>query len=81
MEGCYLDELKECVNIQVADSKFRSSLQNPSEYIKASYDIKRLICMGLNQRDYQVTNVYYDENGNPQLYRTVNSSGIIAVDF
>lgn len=74
-----LDELKECVNIQVDDSKFRSSLQDPSEYIKASYDVKRLIGMGLNQRDYQVTNVYYDENGNPQLYRTVNSSGIIAM--
>lgn len=74
-----LDELKECVNIQVDDSKFRSSLQDPSEYIKASYDIKRLIGMELNQRDYQVTNVYYDENGTPQLYRTVNSSGIIAM--
>ena len=74
-----LDELSQCVNIQVDATKFQSSTQSPSEYISANFDVEKLIGWGRKQNDFQITNVYYDENGQPQLYRTINSDGYMSM--
>ena len=78
-EGLDIVKLSQCVNIRVDATKFQSSTQIPTEYISAEFDIKKLIGWGRNQNDFQITNVYYDEKGKPQLYRTINSDGYMSM--
>lgn len=78
-EGLDIVKLSQCVNIRVDATKFQSSTQIPTEYISADFDIKKLIGWGRNQNDFQITNVYYDEKGEPQLYRTINSDGYMSM--
>lgn len=72
-------KLNECVNIRINAEKFKNNIQNPNEYINADFDIERLIGWGRKQKDFQVTNVYYDESNQPQLYRVVSSDGYISM--
>lgn len=74
-----INELSECVNVRVDADKFQTPIQNPSEYISADFDLKKIIESRLKQDDFQITNVYYDENGEPQLYRAVHSNGYIGM--
>lgn len=74
-----INKLSECVNIQVNAENFKSDVQNPIEYIKSNFDISKLIGWRRNQKDFQITNVYYDESNQPQLYRVVNSDGHISM--
>ncbi len=78
-EALDINKLKECVNINVGTEKFKDDMQNPSEYLKADFDIGRLIGFGRRQGDFQVTNVYYDESNQPQLYRTIDEDGYISM--
>lgn len=66
-----------CVNISVDLEKFKNTAQNPKEYLKADFDIDRIIGTGRNQNDFQITNIYYDEFNEPQLYRVVKADGCI----
>lgn len=74
-----LDELSQCVNVKVDVTKFQSLTQNPAEYISADFDVEKLIGWKRNHNDFQITNVYYDEKGEPQLYRVVNSDGYMSI--
>ncbi len=72
-------KLGECVNININMDKYRNALQNPNEYLTAKFDIEKLIGPGIRQGNFQITNVYYDENNKPQLYRAVDSNGYISM--
>lgn len=74
-----INKLKECVNITVNENNFKNDIQNPKEYIEANFDIGRLIGFGKKAEDFHITNVYYDEDNKPQLYRVVDSHGIISI--
>ncbi len=68
-------EISKCVNVRVNMGNYKSVLQNPTEYLEAEFDISKLIDLGVNQSNFQITNVYLDESGEPSLFRTVNSLG------
>lgn len=74
-----ISKLNECVNIRVNINSFKDSKQDPKEYLSADFDIDKLIGLGRNEKDFQITNVYYDEFNNPQLYRIVTNSGYIQI--
>lgn len=74
-----VEKLNECVNIRVNIQNFKNNIQNPSEYIDADFDIERLNCCGGKQKYFQITNVYYDEFNQPQLYRAVNLDGYVSM--
>lgn len=78
-EDLDISKLSECVNINISAENFENNMQNPNEYITADFDIEKLIGLGRNQKDFQVTNVYYDESNQPQLYRVVSSNGHISM--
>lgn len=78
-EDLDINKLSECSNINVSIENFKNNMQNPNEYINADFDIERLIDWGRNRGDFQITNVYYDEYNQPQLYRVVNSKGEISI--
>ncbi len=78
-EDLDVSKLSECSNINISAENFKDNMQNPNEYINADFDIERLIGWGRNQKDFQVTNVYYDEFNQPQLYRVVSSNGYISM--
>ncbi len=78
-EDLDIGKLNECVNIRISAENFKNNIQNPNEYINADFDIERLIGWGRKQKDFQVTNVYYDESNQPQLYRVVSSDGHISM--
>lgn len=78
-EDLDINKLNECVNIHISAEKFKNNIQDPKEYITADFDIKKLIGWGINQKDFQITNVYYDESNQPQLYRIVSSEGYISM--
>ncbi len=78
-EDLDVSKLSECVNINISAENFKNNMQNPNEYITADFDIEKLIGWGRNQKDFQVTNVYYDESNQPQLYRVVSSDGYISM--
>lgn len=70
-----INKLNECVNINISVENFKNNIQDPHEYIKADFDIGKLIGWGRKQKYFQITNVYYDESNQPQLYRVVSSDG------
>ena len=72
-----INELNECVNIRVNVNDFKDNKQDPKEYLTADFDINKLIGSNRNKNDFQITNVYYDEYNEPQLYRVVTESGYI----
>lgn len=74
-----INKLQECSNVKVDVNNFKSIEQNPEEYLEAEFDVNKLIGWGRNNKDFQITNVYYDENNQPQLYRLVNSSGYVSM--
>ncbi len=74
-----IDKLKECCNIKVDVNNFKSIEQDPKEYLEAEFDVNKLIGFGRSDNDFQITNVYYDENNQPQLFRIVNSSGDVSM--
>lgn len=74
-----INQLQECSNVKVDINKFKSIEQNPKEYLEAEFDVNKLIGWGINDKDFQITNVYYDENNCPQLYRTVSSNGYVSM--
>ena len=74
-EDINIQKLKECVNVQVNEASFKDAFQNPNEYLSASYDVNKLIDWGVQSGNFIVTNIYYDENNQPQLYRVVNVNG------
>jgi len=74
-----INKLQECSNVKVDVNNFKSIEQNPEEYLEAEFDVNKLIGWGRNNKDFQITNVYYDENNQPQLYRIVNSSGYVSM--
>lgn len=74
-----INKLAECQNVQVNVNNFKSYEQNPTEYLEASFDVNRLIGFERLKDDFQITNVYYDENNIPQLYRTVNLNGFVSM--
>lgn len=78
-EDLDIEKLNECVNIRISTENFKNNIQNPNEYINADFDIERLIGWGRKQKDFQVTNVYYDESNQPQLYRVVSSDGYVSM--
>lgn len=69
--------LNSCANIRVNLGNYQSILQNPIEYLEAEFDVSKLIDVSINNREYQIINVYNDEEGNPVLYQTANASGDI----
>lgn len=75
----YLNELSQCVNIQVDKTKFQSTIQNPLEYISSNFDLEKIVDYEKNETNFQITNVYYDEIGQPQLYKAVYSDGRIII--
>lgn len=74
-----LNELSQCVNIQVDKTKFQSTIQNPLEYISSNFDLEKIVDYEKNETNFQITNVYYDEIGQPQLYKAVYSDGRIII--
>lgn len=76
-EEISIKELSECANVNVNINNFKDSKQDPKEYLTADFDINKLIDSGRNKNDFQITNVYYDEYNEPQLYRVVTESGYI----
>ena len=74
-----VNKLQECSNVKVDVNNFKSIEQNPDEYLEAEFDLNKLIGWGRNDKDFQITNVYYDEKNHPQLYRTVNSNGYVSM--
>lgn len=78
-EDLDVSKLSECVNINISAENFKNNMQNPNEYITADFNIEKLIGWGRNKKDFQVTNVYYDESNQPQLYRVVSSNGYISM--
>lgn len=69
--------LNSCANIRVNLGSYQSILQNPVEYLEAEFDVSKLIDVSINNREYQIINVFNDEEGNPVLYQTANASGEI----
>ncbi len=69
--------LNSCANIRVNLGNYQSILQNPVEYLEAEFDVSKLIDVSINNREYQIINVYEDEEGNTVLYQTANASGEI----
>lgn len=78
-EDLDIEKLNECVNIHISAENFKNNIQNPNEYINTDFDIEKLIGWGRKQKDFQVTNVYYDESNQPQLYRVVSSDGHVSM--
>lgn len=78
-EDLDIGKLNECVNIRISAENFKNNIQNPNEYINADFDIEKLIGWGRKQKDFQVTNIYYDESNQPQLYRVVSSDGYVSM--
>lgn len=76
-ESIDINKLNECANVMVDINKFKDSKQNPKEYLSADFNIDKLIDLGRNEKDFQITHVYYDETNNPQLYRVITSTGYI----
>lgn len=74
-----LNELSQCVNIQVDKTKFQSTIQNPLEYISSNFDLEKIVDCEKNETNFQITNVYYDEIEQPQLYKAVYSDGRIII--
>lgn len=74
-----IQKLAECSNIEVDQDNFRSSLQAPKEYLKADFDLLKSIGWQRGEKSFFVTDIYYDEDNHPQLYRTVNSNGYISM--
>ncbi len=70
-----INQLQECSNVRVNMDKFKTITQKPEEYLEADFDVNRLIDWGRKMNDFQITNVYYDELDQPQLYRVVQSDG------
>lgn len=69
--------LNSCANIRVNLGSYQSILQNPVEYLEAEFDVSKLIDVSINNREYQIINIYEDEGGNTVLYQTANASGEI----
>lgn len=70
--------LNSCANIRVNQGAYQSYLQNPIEYLEAEFDVSKLIDVSINNREFQIINVYNDEEeGHPVLYQTANASGEI----
>lgn len=78
-EDLDIEKLNQCANIHINAENFKNNIQNPKEYINAEFDIERLINLGRNENDFQITNVYYDEFKQPQLYRTVGTNGYVSI--
>lgn len=78
-EDLDVSKLSECVNINISAENFKDNMQNPNEYLTADFDIENLIGWEKNQNDFQITNVYYDESNQPQLYRAINLNGYISM--
>jgi len=74
-----VEALQECSNVKVNLEHFKSIFQNPTEYLKAEFDVNKLIGLERCENDFQITNIYYDEYNRPQLYRVVNSSGVVSM--
>ncbi len=72
-------EISKCVNVRVNMGNYKSVIQNPIEYLEAEFDVSKLIDLGVNQSNFQITNVYVDESGSPALFRSVNSLGQIVM--
>ncbi len=67
--------LSSCSNVRVNLGNYKSIMQNPLEYLEAEFDLSKIVDSSVNSREFQVINVYKDEEGNPILYRTINASG------
>lgn len=74
-----INELSQCANIKVDVTKFQSNVQSPFEYISGNFDVEKIIGAGRSKKDFQITNIYYDDQGQPQLYRVVHSDGLISM--
>lgn len=73
-----INVLKECSNVKVNLDNFKSNDQDPSEYIEGiGFDIDKIKRSGNDS--FTITNVYYDEFNEPQLYRTVYSNGYVSM--
>lgn len=64
MNGWDLDinKLQECSNVKVNINNFKSIAPNPKEYLETKFDLNKLIGLGINDKNFQITNIYYDEN-------------------
>lgn len=67
-------ELSKCENIRVNMSNY-NPFKNPEEYIEAEFDINKLVNDDINLSNFQITNLYTNEKGEVELFRTVNSLG------
>lgn len=73
-----INQLQACSNVKVDINQYQSISQNPSEYLVAEFHVNKIID-SMYIHDFQITNVYYDEFHQPQLYRSVDSSGRVSM--
>ncbi len=71
--------LSSCSNVRVNLGNYKSITQNPVEYLEAEFDVARLVNTSMNSPEFQIINVYDDEEGNAVLYRTVNAAGEVKI--
>ncbi len=72
--------LGQCLNVNV--SNFCSAKQNPLEYLKGEYDVKRLLIENNASnriKEFQIIEIYEDENHKPLLYKAIDRDGNIDI--
>lgn len=75
-----LEELEDCINISIK-SECPKREDGPKGYFSAKNSLGEYIDFrNLSDSNFFVTNIYYDENNKPQLYRSIDVMGNVSVN-